>query len=141
MTRFVNASLFGCLWGQCPIKRYLPSLSKNGGSTPEGLACPIPTSMRPIFAGMGQVMSGFQTNRLGSPFGTNTILLHGVARYLSLLWQLNYFWKVSIVLYFQVKLLFTFRDIFCCCSSHHCHSMNLWRKLTGKWLNTNPDDI
>ena len=62
-------------------------------------------------------------------------------RYLSLLWQLNYFWKVSIVLYFQVKLLFTFRDISCCCSSHHCHSMNLWRKLTGKWLNTNPDDI
>lgn len=45
---------------------------------PEGFACPIPTSMRPIFAGMGQLISGFQTHRLGSQFGTHTKLFHGV---------------------------------------------------------------
>ena len=51
---------------------------KMGHRTPDGFACPIPTSMQPIFAGMGQVISGFQTNRLGSQFGTNTKLFHGV---------------------------------------------------------------
>ena len=51
---------------------------KMGDVLPEGFVCPIPTLMRPIFAGMGQAISGFQTNRLGSRFGTNTKLFHGV---------------------------------------------------------------
>ena len=57
---------------------------KMGDRTPEGFACPIPTSMGPIFAGMGQVISGFHTNRLGSRCGTNAKLLHGVIGLISI---------------------------------------------------------
>ena len=45
---------------------------------PEGVTCPTPTSMRPISAGRGRVISGRLANRFGSRFGTNTKLLPGV---------------------------------------------------------------
>ena len=51
---------------------------KMGHRIPDGFACSIPTSMQPIFVGMGQVISGFQRNRLGTRFGTNAKILHGV---------------------------------------------------------------
>ena len=58
--------------------------NKWGMELPEGFACPILTSIWPIFAGMGQVISGCQANRLGSRFGTNTKLLHGVIGLISI---------------------------------------------------------
>ena len=45
---------------------------------PKGFVCPIPPSMGLILAGRGQFISGRLANRLGSPFGMNTKLLHGV---------------------------------------------------------------
>ena len=45
---------------------------------PEGVTCPTPTSMGPISAGRGRVISGRLANRFGSQFGTNTKLLPGV---------------------------------------------------------------
>ena len=45
---------------------------------PEGFACLIPPSMRPIFAGRGRVISVRRANTFGSRFGTNTKLLRGV---------------------------------------------------------------
>ena len=45
---------------------------------PEGVTCPTPTSMGPISAGRGRVISGRLANRFGSRFGTNTKLLPGV---------------------------------------------------------------
>ena len=45
---------------------------------PEGVTCPTPTSMGPISAGRGRVISGRLVNRFGSRFATNTKLLPGV---------------------------------------------------------------
>ena len=45
---------------------------------PEDVTCPTPTSMGPISAGRGRVISGRLANRFGSRFGTNTKLLPGV---------------------------------------------------------------
>ena len=45
---------------------------------PEGVTCPTPTSMGPISAGRGRVISGRLANKFGSRFGTNTKLLPGV---------------------------------------------------------------
>ena len=45
---------------------------------PEGLACPIPPSVGPIFAGRGRVISGRRTNTFASRFATTTKLLRGV---------------------------------------------------------------
>ena len=45
---------------------------------PEGVTCPTPTSMGPISAGRGRVISGRLANRFGSRFATNTKLLPGV---------------------------------------------------------------
>ena len=45
---------------------------------PEGVTCPTPTSMGPISAWRGRVISGRLANRFGSRFGTNTKLLPGV---------------------------------------------------------------
>ena len=51
---------------------------KMAGRTLKGFVCPIPPSMGLILAGCGQFISGRLVNRLGSPFGVNTNLLHGV---------------------------------------------------------------
>lgn len=114
-----------------------------GMELPEGFACPIPTSMRPIFAGMGQLISGFQTHRLGSQFGTHTKLFHGVIGQISISSLAVKMLLESIYcLIFSGEIAVHTQEIFFgCCCAHHCHSMNLWKKLTGKWLNTNPDDI
>ena len=45
---------------------------------PEGVTCPTPTSMGPISAGRGRVISGRLANRFRSRFATNTKLLPGV---------------------------------------------------------------
>ena len=45
---------------------------------PKGFVCPIPPSMGLILVGRGQFISGRLANRLGSPFGMHTKLLHGV---------------------------------------------------------------
>ena len=50
---------------------------------PEGLACPTPPSIGPIFAERGRVISGRLVNRFGSRFGTNTELLRGVVHPIS----------------------------------------------------------
>ena len=114
---------------------------KMGDRTPGGFACPIPTSMGPIFAGMGQVISGFQTNRLGSRCGTNAKLLHGVIGLISISSLAVKLLLESIhCLIFLGEIAVHIQRYSCYCS-HPCHSMNLWRKLTGKWLSTNPDDI
>jgi len=44
---------------------------------PEGVTCPTSTSMGPISAGRGRVISGRLANRFGSRFRTNTKLLPG----------------------------------------------------------------
>ena len=44
----------------------------------EGVGCPTPPAMGPIFAGRGRVISSRLANRLGSRFGTNATLLRGV---------------------------------------------------------------
>ena len=45
---------------------------------PEGVTCPTPTSMGPISAGRGRVISGRLANRFGSRFATSTKLLSTV---------------------------------------------------------------
>ena len=43
---------------------------------PEGVTCPTPTSMGPISAGRGRVISGRLANRFGRRFATNTKLFN-----------------------------------------------------------------
>ena len=66
--------LLGCLW------RPILYLKKTKWRTahPEGVAYPTSTSMGPISAGRGRVISGRLANRCGSRFRTNTKLLPGV---------------------------------------------------------------
>ena len=45
---------------------------------PEGVACPTPSSVGPIFAGRGWVILGRLANKFRSRFGTNTKLFRGV---------------------------------------------------------------
>ena len=60
---------------------------------PEGFACPIPTSMGPIFAGRGRVILGLLADRFGSRFKTNTTILRDVIGPIS---TRNYLSKYSI---------------------------------------------
>ena len=66
--------LLGSLW------RPILELKKTKWRTahPEGVACPTPTSVGPISAGRGRVISGRLANRFGSRFRTNKKLLPGV---------------------------------------------------------------
>ena len=86
---------------------------KMGDGTPRRLCMSHSHFNAANFCGDGTAHFRFSnTQTWKSIWNTQNYFMELLARYLSLLWQLNCFWKVSIVLYFQVKLPFTLRDIF-----------------------------